>query len=356
MFHLDWLKMGGATRGTPRRRPARRARWLALGLIAGLVLVDAGCQSGGCGQCKLFSPCGFLGRATSRVLRRNNGGCCGSGVVAEPPLEYGPPAGVVVPAPVPAPLYSPGVGSGTVPSTVPPPPAGELEPIPQARPGASPPSSGSGSVTPRTGYLAGPSGARLAARRAPTLARSPNLAAAAAPTRRSAQPRSSLAGDAARPSDDSDPLDHLPPLDLPSEVTRSVNTPPAPPVPEPEAKPRPGSLQPTVSQRPNASLEDPVQLTAAAEPAPEPASSGGAGPGIAQFASVDLKLAGGSVPSGEGLSWLAQNGYRTLLDLREASEVTPAFIADASRRGLRYVALPVNLKAIDRGQVARFND
>ena len=358
MFHLDWLKVGGATRGTPRWGPTRRARWVALGLIASLVLVDAGCQSGSGGHCNLFSPCGFLGRTTSRVFNRNrnNGGCCESGVVTDAPVEYGaPPAGVVVPAPAPAPLYGPGIGSGTAPSTVPPAPAGELEPIPSARPGASTPSPGAGSANPRTGFYTGPAGARLAARRAPTLARSPNLSAAPEPTRRPAQERSSSAVDDARRSEDPDPLDHLPPLDLPSEVTHSANTPPTPPAADPEAKRPKESPKPAVSLRQDASVADPVRLTAAAEPAPESASTGGAGPGIAKFAAVDLKLAGGSAPSGEGLSWLAENGYRTLLDLRESSEVTPSFIADASKRGLRYVALPISLKAIDRDQINRFN-
>jgi protein tyrosine phosphatase (PTP) superfamily phosphohydrolase (DUF442 family) len=115
------------------------------------------------------------------------------------------------------------------------------------------------------------------------------------------------------------------------------------------------SSKPAVSRRPDASVEDPVRLTAGADPASESTSTAGAGPGIAKFASVDLRLAGGSVPSGDGLSWLAENGYRTLLDLRESSEVTPSFITEASRRGLRYVALPITLKAIDRDQVARFN-
>src|SRR5438309_1801902 len=144
MFHLDWLKVGGATRGTPRRGPIRRGRLAAMGLIACLVMVDAGCQSGGCGHCRLFSPCGFFGRATSRVFSRNNGSCCGSGAVGDAPIEYGAPPGVVVPAPGPVPMYSPGAGVGTAPSTVlPQPPDTDLEAIPKARTGPPPGPSGS---------------------------------------------------------------------------------------------------------------------------------------------------------------------------------------------------------------------
>src|SRR5262249_25549258 len=123
----------------------------------------------------------------------------------------------------------------------------------------------------------------------------------------------------------------------------------------PAAKVSQVNSKPALGPRPDASAEDPVRLTAAAEAAPESTPTTGAGPGIAKFASVDLKLAGGSVPSGDGLNWLAENGYRTVLDLRESSEVTPAFIADASKRGLRYVALPIILKEINRDQLARFN-
>ncbi len=67
-----------------------------------------------------------------------------------------------------------------------------------------------------------------------------------------------------------------------------------------------------------------------------------------------MKLAGGSLPSTAGLSWLAEKGYRTVLDLRESAEVSPVFIADAASKGLRYVALPINLKSLDADRLARF--
>jgi protein tyrosine phosphatase (PTP) superfamily phosphohydrolase (DUF442 family) len=99
--------------------------------------------------------------------------------------------------------------------------------------------------------------------------------------------------------------------------------------------------------------EDEVNLSLPAE-----SSAGGeatpAGNGIARFASVDPRLAGGSQPSSAGLGWLVEKGYRTVLDLRESSEVSPAFIAEAARRGLRYVALPVNLASLDADRLERF--
>ena len=90
-------------------------------------------------------------------------------------------------------------------------------------------------------------------------------------------------------------------------------------------------------------------------PAPEPASSAGGAPGISRFVAVDLKLAAGSVPSAAGLDWLIEKGYKTLVDLRESSETDLPFIGEVTKRGLRYIALPVNLKSIDRAHVARFN-
>ena len=50
MFRLGWLRVRGATRGTPRRDRTRRRRWPALGLIACLALLQSGCQSGPSGR------------------------------------------------------------------------------------------------------------------------------------------------------------------------------------------------------------------------------------------------------------------------------------------------------------------
>jgi protein tyrosine phosphatase (PTP) superfamily phosphohydrolase (DUF442 family) len=147
-------------------------------------------------------------------------------------------------------------------------------------------------------------------------------------------------------------LDHLPPLDLPSDVTEKNTTPPvAPPAQRKPQTPAPASDH--LSGR--SSRESDLTLTGTSLPAPEPVSSAGGAPGIARFVAVDLELAGGSAPSGAGLDWLAQKGYKTLVDLRESSESDLSFIAEATRRGLRYIALPVSLETIDRAHLDRFN-
>ena len=134
-----------------------------------------------------------------------------------------------------------------------------------------------------------------------------------------------------RPPGEPDPLDNIPPFDLPGDVPRSSSTPPAPPAAEPA--PTAGSNPKTAAARPNPKNETPVaeadelELASITVPAPEPAGSSSVGPGLAHFVAVDLKLAGGSLPSAAALDWLAEKGYRTLLDLRESAEVSPSFIA-----------------------------
>ena len=151
-------------------------------------------------------------------------------------------------------------------------------------------------------------------------------------------------------------LDHLPPLDLPNDVTEKSATPPV--APSTRRKPEtstPGPAPASDHLTGRSPRESELNLAAASQPEPEPASPAGGAPGIAQFAAVDLKLAGGSVPSQAGLDWLAEKGYRTLVDLRESSEASPSFIAEATSRGLRYIALPVSLKTLGKTQLDRYN-
>jgi protein tyrosine phosphatase (PTP) superfamily phosphohydrolase (DUF442 family) len=78
-------------------------------------------------------------------------------------------------------------------------------------------------------------------------------------------------------------------------------------------------------------------------------------PGIKHFQGLEPNLAGGSLPSAIGLDWLAEKGYKTLLDLREPGPDQAAFIAEVTKRGLRYLPLPITLKTFDAEHVKRFN-
>jgi protein tyrosine phosphatase (PTP) superfamily phosphohydrolase (DUF442 family) len=173
------------------------------------------------------------------------------------------------------------------------------------------------------------------------------------PAARSAQDSSRATARQAAEVDGGDSvLDHLPPLDLPGEVSGKNVTPPV----APTAERKPLTSAPASDHESGRSSRGSDQTGAGFPlPAPEVAPATGGTPGIARFVAVDLKLAGGSTPSASGLDWLAEKGYKTLVDLRESSETSVAFIALAAQRGLRYIALPVNPKTIDRAHLTRFN-
>lgn len=130
-----------------------------------------------------------------------------------------------------------------------------------------------------------------------------------------------------------------------------------PPIPETDSK---TSAKPTADRDPTANPAGEVKPTDAqsdarrtsppsfesADPPTDP-NALGAAPGIKRFKAVDLKLAGGSFPNPDGLAWLAEKGYRTVLDLRDPSEVRSADSAAVNRQALRYVALPVTESSLN---------
>ncbi len=362
MFCLDWLHAGGATRGKPRREWQRRRSWPAMGFLACIALLQSGCQSGPfsqCGNgCGLFGPCGFLSRTSARVFNRSNkADCCGSGVVTEGAVVDAVPAAVVTPGVVnsfPPPTSGRVITTpGSTDSSTDLSPTNPIDPTAKSRvvtpPGNGASRSGSGPQGASYQTRGQDSGSRIARRR--TEKTFTTTVTTPEPTARSAQVPGGV-GSPGQNAGEPDPLDNIPPLDLPGDVPKSSATPPAPPAAEPGGK--------SAAIKPNSKYETPaeeaseLELTSITLPAPEPATSASLGPGLARFVAVDLKLAGGSLPSPAGLDWLVEKGYRTLLDLRESSEVSPSFIAEVTKRGLRYIALPIGPASIDREHVARF--
>ena len=274
------------------------------------------------------------------------------------PGGYAAPASIVTPGAIPS--YPSGAGSSTTPSVVVPLPGetpSELDradPLPKSKI-VTPPAGANGA----SGSLSGNKLSYQTRRQDPSsrLARRPvtlprTTVFTPEPTSRSAQAPSRDS----RAADDQDPLDHLPPLDLPGEVTKSAATPPAPPAADRNEKSAPQSDKKAAVKRESpAPAADDLDLTSGALPSTAISSVASVGPGLNRFVAVDLKLAGGSAPSSEGLKWLVDKGYRTVLDLRESSEVSPAFIAEVTGLGLRYIALPISIKNIDRAHVERFN-
>jgi len=354
MTMIRWFRAVVSPRGAPaiRRAVARHpVVFLALVLFA---VGQTGCQSGplgGCGKCGLGNRVRGMSERSFRPFKHCKkgaaGGCttCGGGSggteigVEAPPVQYGTPA-VVGPAtigpgsslPGPSESFPSGTGiepipSETRPSANPGPPAGATE---------STPSQGARSSTGKANYEAYRPKPRGSQRRAGALARS--LDASPEPTPRSAQGSSPSSADL-------NPLDNLPPLDIPRDVTRG-DSPPVPPAADREGRQVAGPAPVQEAE----SLAD-VAARAAAKPPGEVNVS----PGIRRMAGVETKLAGGSLPDRTGLDWLAERGYRTILDLRESGDLSPAFIADVARRGMRYIALPITVKTVDAEHVSRFN-
>jgi protein tyrosine phosphatase (PTP) superfamily phosphohydrolase (DUF442 family) len=77
--------------------------------------------------------------------------------------------------------------------------------------------------------------------------------------------------------------------------------------------------------------------------------------GIPQFAIAKEGVASGLRPSIEGLDWLKDNGYRTVLQVRRPGEDDAADRKQVSKRGLKYVSLEVSPETLSRQMVADFS-
>jgi len=345
MTTMRWFRAGATPRGTPAfRRSLRRHPVVIIAMFA--AFVQTGCQSGplGCGSCggfgnriratsdRIFSPVRNAFRPV--VVGAPSGGCCGSTLPADSgQITYGS-SEVIVPGQTvigPAPTTS----SPTL-SPLPPPSnssvSPDLEPIPSSSPGPAPPagdpqSQGAKASDKKTNYEA--FRYKAGQGQTPSGALAKSAGSSSEPTNRSAQgPKSPPAPDSA----DNDPLDNLPAIAIPADLTRS-------------------NPEPTTSDPKSAAGGISPLAVKAAEGLPPGAN---VAPGIRRFSGVESKLAGGSLPDVSGLDWLVDKGYKTLLDLRENADLSPTFLNEVSKRGLRYVALPISLKTIDQEHVSRF--
>jgi hypothetical protein len=349
MANLPWLRGSRSARGTPPQRSGRRRPLFLLAIASLALLSQSGCQS-------LFDPCGPCANSPIRTWFRQRtmtwnrpDPCCNGTVSSGVPLTEGAPA-VVAPAPT---VVSPAPSSALPPPTE---VAPQLEPVPSASPGPAP-SSGNGATgsqgarsptgkanyeASRPRYLIGRSRGSGGSLRS-FVQRTPS------PTYRSAQGVAVASGTAAaarpveRGSSELSTLDSLPPLDLPRDVTRSdIRTAAAAAA---ETGPAPASVPPPVE---GAGTDAPTQG------APTLPAEVSVAPGLKRFAAVEPKLAGGSLPSADGLDWLSEKGYKTLVDLREPGDVQSSFLTEVSRRGLRYISCPISLTTVDRDHVTRF--
>ena len=343
MMTLRWFRIGEPARGAPAGRRRSAIRPAGLLLVALAALGQGGCAWIGCG------PCGFL---RTRIFHRAApvSNCCGPAAEI-PPIEYGGPPT----------LISPGPPGGIVPA-IPVSPS-ELEPISSETSRRSNTGTALGRATSSTN--------RPAYR---TTSRGENFASALVPSEPAARPAPRAVAPSSPPprasaSASNHPLDNLPPLTLPVDPRRdrdeATSTASVPGVP-PSAEDLLGSLP-----EPPSEIAQPLRADAIPQPrfeiapAPAPGPVGSAGepagpgltvvPGIRSFEVVEPELAGGSQPTTTGLQWLAEKGYRTLLDLREPGPDQPAFIAEATRLGFRYLPLPTSAETIDADLVRRFH-
>jgi protein tyrosine phosphatase (PTP) superfamily phosphohydrolase (DUF442 family) len=320
MLNLHPMRTGGQAGGMPPRArgkpPAPRLALLLLALAC--TVAFEGCASlrggggggdpcgtpGGCGGGGLFGRCNlFKGRGIRNPFRRDVivTDPCATGVGV--PLEGAP---VVTPGTI---IESPAPASAD--------PLPQLEPAPTTLQSA-PAATGQSSPNKKTLY---------------ETMKPADAAASSASARRGG----AASGD--------DPLVNLPPLSATSPP--ADDTPPVAPAAESVKLPAPLASAATTPTAATAPAELPPR------PVPQPIS---AAPGIARFKVVEPQLAGGSLPAAPGWSFLADKGYRTVLDLRPRAEAQPGDDAAAAHAGLRYVLLPVTAETLDEILVKRFNE
>jgi protein tyrosine phosphatase (PTP) superfamily phosphohydrolase (DUF442 family) len=77
--------------------------------------------------------------------------------------------------------------------------------------------------------------------------------------------------------------------------------------------------------------------------------------GIAQFTQVKDQIASGLRPYADGVQWLKDNGYRTVLHVRQPGEDDGADRRSFTERGLKYVSLEVSPNTLTEKTVSEFN-
>jgi protein tyrosine phosphatase (PTP) superfamily phosphohydrolase (DUF442 family) len=77
--------------------------------------------------------------------------------------------------------------------------------------------------------------------------------------------------------------------------------------------------------------------------------------GIPQFASVKDQVATGQKPLADGLDWLRENGFRTVLHVRQPGQNDTAERELVEKRGLRFLSLEVSPKTLTKSTVDQFD-
>jgi len=121
----------------------------------------------------------------------------------------------------------------------------------------------------------------------------------------------------------------------------------APPVDSFSAPPQQGARL----QAPEFSSPSPSRPAIGEERAPTPLLPAG----IPQFAIAQDQVATGLKPMLDGIDWLTQNGYRTVLHLRQPGEDDAAERRLFELRGMKYLSLELSPQTLTRAVVDEFN-
>jgi protein tyrosine phosphatase (PTP) superfamily phosphohydrolase (DUF442 family) len=140
---------------------------------------------------------------------------------------------------------------------------------------------------------------------------------------------------------------------------------PMPRVPETPAPPLAGSGQPADAVPPQQKPAEPPPLVVQPPPAGNPEKQPGGkeerppAPSlpvdIPQFTTVKDRVAAGLKPYPDGLQWLKDNGYRTVLHLRHPGEDDNADRKQVEKHGLTYLSLEVSPETLTRELAEQFN-
>jgi protein tyrosine phosphatase (PTP) superfamily phosphohydrolase (DUF442 family) len=88
----------------------------------------------------------------------------------------------------------------------------------------------------------------------------------------------------------------------------------------------------------------------------EPSASSSALPvGIPQFAVAKSKVSSGLKPDPDGLTWLAEKGYRAVLHIRQPGDDNSAHRNLIEMRGLKYLTMEVSPDTLTKDTVEQFN-
>ncbi len=333
---------GGLIRGAPASRDRARPPGLALLALALVGLAQSGCRSDGCNTCG-----GFFSRTAtnlgngvqslgSRVFHHKEAGCstCGGseeGVIVDSGVPIVTPGGMAVPAPatiVPAPVDSNPIQLDPIPST-------STQP---ANPNGNGSSGSSRNLPGNSRSVYETTGARGSIARGRPKAGEISRAHLARP-----EP---VPVPVDLPAGSSDVLERVPPVDLPNDFNRKASATPT---------------SPPTGETSNAPTAPPAEDLSAAGAGSSTLSTGIAvaprqAPGILRSASVAPSIGGGSAPSLEGLSWLKEKGYKTFIDLRQRSEVEPAYVDSVNDLDMVYISLPIVANRLASARIARFED